>query len=283
MTEPVYPPPPPPQAPFEPRQSGVHGPETHFFTSIRRDLTSLEQGQSPLAKSPKLGLILALILGATLSFLTAFLVQLPAVGIGIVPLSILVAPITEEPLKAASILIVALFMWKTIPNRRYGALLGASVGLGFAIAENILYSFLGNLSAEGIVSRWLSVPFMHVLWSAFVGIGIFTLLAQRRSNHNTPSWLPWILMLIGWSAHTAWNSLSVAISLAWGSTASAFAIMMIDVLLVFLPFAFVFRDFLGGHFNFFDFLSPVHESMPASTPPMAGPPSPPPPPPPPPM
>ncbi len=290
LTQPSYPlpPPPPPPPPQTSAKKNFHGPETHFFSSIRVNLTILEQSvRQPLGNSLKKGIIIALILGATLSFALSFVVQL-AIGISATSWALLavIAPITEEIFKALSILIVALYIWKTIPTRRHGALLGAAAGLGFSISENILFSasyaslsgqivnnevISGGFVAELIISRWLSVPFMHVLWSAFVGVGIFVLLSRKKTSQNIPSWLPAPFLLIGLFAHILWNSVAIALN---GLT--PLVLTGLDVVLIFLPFAIIFRDFLGGHFNFQDFLRSVPEPIPyRQTSPLPPPPPPP--------
>ena len=196
-------------------------------------------------------------------------------------------PLFEEFFKGLSIFLVAWLLWKAIPSRRYGAMLGAASGLGFAIVENIIFNIgtagtqgaTGGQIAEGILARWIGLPFMHVLWSAFIGMGIFVILAQRKVP-GTRSWLVAPFWLLGWIAHMCWNGLSIGISLAAPGT-SPIVLIFVDIFVVFVPFAFLLRDFLGGHFNFWDFLTPMQEPLPAS--PMTGPlppmPSPPPPPP----
>ncbi len=274
LTQPGLPLPPPPPPPETLAKKRFHGPETHFFSGIRASLTILEQGVQWLqGNSLKKGLILALVLGATLSFALSLVVQL-ATGMSSTDFVLLavVAPITEEIFKGLSILIVALYVWKRVPTRRHGAVLGAAAGLGFSISENILFSvsyaslsgqvvnnqaISGGYVAELIVSRWLSVPFMHVLWSAFVGVGVFVLLCQRKTNQNVSSWLAAPFLLLGVVVHIIWNSVALALS---GLT--PLVITGLDVVLIFLPFAIIFRDFLGGHFNFQDFLRSVPEPIP---------------------
>jgi RsiW-degrading membrane proteinase PrsW (M82 family) len=266
------PPPPPPQVPTVPHKTGFHGPETRFFTNIRRHLTSLEQPHTQLNEKPKKGLIVALILGATLSFILSFVIQL-ATGMPATDFALLsiIAPVSEEIFKGLSILLVALFIWKTLPSRRYGAALGAATGLGFAISENIVYSIsyalLGgqvingqvvpdSLIAELIISRWIAIPFMHVLWSAFIGIGIFVLLAQRKQRHTSPGGIALQLLLFGLVNHIIWNTVALALN-----GIGAFLIVLINILLIFVPFGIMFRDILGGHFNFQTFFVSVSESF----------------------
>ncbi|MGA3191003.1 MAG: PrsW family glutamic-type intramembrane protease [Candidatus Bathyarchaeia archaeon] len=240
-------------------------------------MTFLEQ-QLPtsLAKNFRKGLVLALILGATLSIALSALFEL-LIGVSLVAIAT-VFPLLEEIFKGLSILLVALFVWKTIPSRRYGAILGASTGLGFAISENIIYSVqyaLSNASnsAELIASRWVGVPFMHVTWDAFVGIGIFVLLAQKSSRRGTPLWLAMPFLLAGVLAHMLWNSIAVALS-----GIDVFGVILVDVIVIFIPFAIMLRDFLGGHFNLQGFLKSATEPR---APQILIPPQPPPPPPPP--
>jgi hypothetical protein len=284
MTEPVYPPP-PPQVPLEPQPAptkGFHGPETHIFMGIRTKLTFLEQSIQPsLAQSTRNGLLVALILGASLSIGASLGLELIFSFVGVAGFAT-IFPLFEEFFKGLSIFLVAWFMWKTIPSRRYGALLGASAGFGFAIVENIIFNIQsagsgapGDQVAASIVARWLGLPFMHVIWSAFVGIGIFVLLAQRKVS-GTPGWVAVFIMTFGWVNHMCWNALALAIPL------NVIIVILLNVLIIAVPFGFILRDILGGHFNFFNFLAPVQEPMPAVALPMAGPPFPPPPPPPPP-
>ena len=274
MTQQGYPiPPPPPPPPHSETQTkkGFHGPSTNLFPGIKANLTRLEVGRQGFSSAIlKKGLIIAMILSATLSFALSFVAQLAA-GVPSTDWTLLalIAPVTEEIFKGLSILIVALFIWTTIPNRRHGALLGAATGLGFSIAENIVFSISyaslsgqvvnGQVIPEGyvaelIASRWISIPFMHVLWSAFVGIGIFVLLSRGKNSGGAPSWLTALFPLLGLCNHILWNLVALAIG-----GISPFVIFVVDALLVFVPFAVMFRDFLGGHFNFQDFLRPIQE------------------------
>ena len=276
LAQPETPPPPPPVEPPESlRRNGFHGPETHWFPGIRAHLTCLEeQFPGSLGKSPRSGLVVALVLGATLSIVLSSVFEF-LIGINDVAVAT-VDPLVEETFKGLSMLLVALFVWKTVPNRRYGAVLGASAGLGFAIVENIFYSveYAARSNAAGVIAaRWLDLPFTHALWDAFIGIGIFVLLAQRSSRLNTPSWLAWPFLLLGLLAHMLWNTIVVALL-----GVNVLVVVLVDVIVISVPLALVLRDFLGGHFDFQDFLKPLPEPYIAQT--MPSPPPPPPPPPP---
>jgi len=181
---------------------------------------------------------------------------------------VIVAPLTEEPFKALSVLIVVLLMWKTIPNRRWAAAVGASAGLGFAIAETVVYA-VGGASTDALLARLMVEPFMHPLWSAFVGMGIFVLLAKKTSDEGVLLGLGVLFLFLGLIAHMTWNALSVGLAPSIGV-----GVLLMNLIIVFLPFATILRDLLGGHFNFQNFFEPLPEprthpriSMPPPSPP----------------
>jgi RsiW-degrading membrane proteinase PrsW (M82 family) len=185
--------------------------------------------------------------------------------------------LTEEPLKALGMLIVLFLLWKTIPNRRYGAALGAAAGLGFGVAESILYiaQLAAAGSAEGVALRIIVTPLMHPLWSAFVGIGAFVLFSAKPTQLGVPTRRNWglafFLFALGFFNHLIWNSLVLGLSAAGMGVFSTLP----GILIIFPLFAIILRDILGGHFNFWNFF----ESMEVSPSfPFAPPPPPPPPP-----
>jgi hypothetical protein len=279
MTEQNSPPPPPqipPQIlPESPPKAGFHGPETHIFKGIRTQITILEQNlQASLAQSPRNGLIVALVLSASMGIGLSLGLELVFSFVGIAGF-VTIFPLFEEVFKGLSIFLVAWFIWKNIPSRRYGALLGAASGFGFAIVENIIFNIqtaAAQNAAEAIVARWIGLPLMHVVWSAFIGVGLFVLLAQRKVS-GTASWLAAPILLFGWINHICWNILAIVVPL------DVILVIVINVIVVFIPFSLMLRDFLGGHFNFWNFLAPVQEPLPVA--PISGSPVPPPPPPPP--
>ncbi|HEY4675045.1 MAG TPA: PrsW family glutamic-type intramembrane protease [Candidatus Bathyarchaeia archaeon] len=257
MTEESYPPPPPPP-PAEVSKSHLHGPETRFFLGIRRRLSVLEQ-PIPLkgGKKPKVGMLVAFIISATAGLGIAFLLQTALTPLGDVALIVLIAPLTEEPVKAIGMFIVVFLLWKAIPNRRYGAALGAASGLGFGIAESILYIYgfiVRNSPVEDIAVRILVTPFMHPLWSAFVGIGVFALIAKKSNPKGSSLTLPLIFLFLGMLNHIIWNSIATALS-----SAGYFPMLLVNLILVFPLFAIILRDFLGGHFNFQNFFKSIPE------------------------
>ena len=259
-----YPPPPapPPARPPEmPPEPGFHLPPTHLFMRIRAHLFDLE-GSLPQCnmKDVGVGLVIALALGATLS------IVLSAIFEFFIPLStgllaITFAPLFEESFKGLSVLLVAVFFWKSLPSSRYGALLGAAAGLGFELVETLLYSigFLAENNLTAVEARLISIPFGHILFSAFVGMGVFVILAQRKTN-GSPSWLAVPFFLLGLAAHALWNLAGMIFEAAFPASTIATTVLIIAV--VFAPFALILRDLLGGHFNFQNFLMRGNELPP---------------------
>ena len=271
MTESSYPPPPATAAP----NAGFHGPGTNLFRSLRARLSSLEKvSMLSTLNNLRAGFLVSLVLAAVVGFLLSFVVQLALISAGTVALVVVLAPLTEEPFKAVGMLIVAFFMWKMIPNRRYGAALGAAAGLGFAIAEDILYFsqfFAAGAGAEAYVIRFVLLPFMHPVWSAFVGIGVFAFVVKFKTG-STSLGLPLLFLFLGMANHMVWNGIAVT---AMVNPGLGYAPIIADVLVTFPIFALVLRDLLGGHFNFQNFFQTVSEPTPQFSP---VPPPPPPPP-----
>ncbi|MFF9565679.1 PrsW family intramembrane metalloprotease [Leifsonia sp. NPDC014704] len=86
----------------------------------------------------------------------------------------------EESVKGVILIVVG---WRVAPkNRRQGAMLGATVGAGFAAFESAGYAFNAAITAQGIdlvsllqteVIRAILAPVGHVLWTAVLGAVIF--------------------------------------------------------------------------------------------------------------
>jgi RsiW-degrading membrane proteinase PrsW (M82 family) len=90
------------------------------------------------------------------------------------------AGLIEEFVKAAILIIVG---WRVVPKTAgQGALLGATVGAGFAAFESAGYAFNAAITAQGIdlasllqteVIRAILTPVGHVLWTAIIGAVLF--------------------------------------------------------------------------------------------------------------
>jgi RsiW-degrading membrane proteinase PrsW (M82 family) len=119
----------------------------------------------------------------------------------------------EEFVKGVLLVIVG---WRTEPKTAtQGALLGATVGAGFAAFESAGYAFNAAISTRGIdllslleteVTRAVLAPVGHVLWTAILGAVIF----GAAKQHHRFRWSWWILLTyIGVSLlHGAWDSSS---------------------------------------------------------------------------
>jgi RsiW-degrading membrane proteinase PrsW (M82 family) len=251
MVQEQYPPPPPPPSPAE---KGLHGPKTNFFPKTRSRLEDLERQtlQTRLRRNVRLGLLVGLVFSGSIGLLVSFLLELPLLPAGIV-LDTILGPLIEEPVKALSILIVAFAVWRAVPTPRYGAALGAASGLGFGLVESAfyVYGFAVAGSGEAVVTRILVTPLMHPLWSAFVGIGIYALMA-KRSAKNLSLTFPLLFFIPALVNHMLWNSISEGLSLTFQPSVLAPAIL--TAIIVFPVFALLLRDFLGGHFKFQNFL-----------------------------
>ncbi len=142
--------------------------------------------QLDLYSSGSLKVMGGMVVWGGVSFLLAleantWLVSAAAVSFAV--LSMYVAPVVEECLKGGTVILV---------NRRKavymvdGALYGASVGIGFAICENILY--IGMVGDSGLVvglSRLLTATLMHTSATAFLGV-----MVGRSKMSTRRGWIP---------------------------------------------------------------------------------------------
>ncbi|WP_149204874.1 PrsW family intramembrane metalloprotease [Actinotalea subterranea] len=133
-----------------------------------------------------------------------------------------VAPVVEESIKAAGVLVVFLAWRRSFDGPVDGLVYAATVAAGFAFVENILY-FGGAMSqaattagggqavAMVFVMRAVMSPFAHLLFTACTGLAL-GLAADSRSRH---AWV-WALP-VGLAAavllHGLWNG-----SASMGST-----------------------------------------------------------------
>jgi len=252
----VRPPPPPP-----PRELGkFHLPPTNFFLQMRAKLAELEQ--TTKFKSDleiPMAFLIAFVLGSILGIAfplavnSAFSSAFGEAASWATP--IFIAPfLTEEISKGVCMLVVAFALVRVFPNRRYGAAIGATTGLGFAIMENLVFAVTGRTPGGFGLLRLINTPFTHPVFSAFVGIGVFVLVArirQGKSFFEALLGLPLVFVLIGMINHSLWNLIAVFAPqpINW----------FLGIILLSPIFLVVLRDFLGGHFNFQHFFKPLPE------------------------
>ncbi|MCS5719361.1 PrsW family intramembrane metalloprotease [Herbiconiux sp. CPCC 205763] len=157
-----------------------------------------------------LQLILAFFVGGIFGVLGASLLEFPLQKsfwiYGLVGL-------IEEFVKGVLLVIIG---WRVVPKTAaQGALLGATIGAGFAAFESAGYAFTAAITAQGIdlvsllqteVVRAILAPVGHVLWTAVLGAVLFGC-AHLRPRFR---WSPWILLAFVASAlfHALWDSSS---------------------------------------------------------------------------
>jgi RsiW-degrading membrane proteinase PrsW (M82 family) len=135
--------------------------------------------------------------------------------------AVIAAPLVEESAKGLLVLVVLIATRKHIDGLLDGMLLGALVGLGFAMTENVLYFgqayWDGSASSVGslFVVRSLINGMGHAVWTSFTGAAI----GWARSRHGRGV-MRAIVPLVGWSAavlgHAIWNlCAALAIGILW--------------------------------------------------------------------
>ncbi|MDR6169229.1 RsiW-degrading membrane proteinase PrsW (M82 family) [Curtobacterium sp. SORGH_AS776] len=141
----------------------------------------------------------------------------------------IVVGFVEEFVKGVLLLFVG---WRVRPKTaRQGALLGATVGAGFAAFESAGYAFNAAITARGIdlvsllqteVVRAVLSPVGHVLWTSILGAVLFG--AARGRDRFRWSWAP-IVAYVGVSLlHGLWDSNStISTLLAFVVTGTPFS------------------------------------------------------------
>lgn len=130
----------------------------------------------------------------------------------------------EEFVKGCILLIIG---WRVAPKTAWqGALLGATVGAGFAAFESAGYAFNAALSSQGIdigsllqteIVRALLTPVGHILWTAIIGAVLFGA-AQRKADAQADHGYAWSWSILGAYLgaaflHALWDSMSSIASL----------------------------------------------------------------------
>ncbi len=129
---------------------------------------------------------------------------------GAILTAVIAAPLVEESAKGLLVLVVLTAARKHIDGMLDGIVLGALVGLGFAMTENITY-FGRTYSENGaatfgalFVVRSLINGLGHAVWTSFTGAGI----GWARDRHGRGI-LRAIVPILGWTAavlgHAIWN------------------------------------------------------------------------------
>lgn len=126
-------------------------------------------------------------------------------------------PTTEEVLKTAGIIAIALLAKGAIGSALDGMAYGAMVGLGFQIVENVLYAInaIALSGAENeidpvvgifILRGLLSGLWSHAMYSALIGAGIGYALSHHGRSMPRRIAVAAIAFGLGWGLHFLWNS-----------------------------------------------------------------------------
>jgi RsiW-degrading membrane proteinase PrsW (M82 family) len=189
-------------------------------------------------KEPSLLLMGAFIWGAVPSIILALIMQIvldvPVVAVSPNQLtyellgSSVIAPLTEEAIKAAALILLLLFLRREIDSPIDGLIYGGVIGFGFAAVENMFYLF--GAYTEGGVGDVLALAFLragifglnHAMYTGFTGVGIALALELKRA------WLRPLPVLIGFGlslgTHALHNALATMTTYA-GSASILIAIL----------------------------------------------------------
>ncbi len=122
---------------------------------------------------------------------------------------LVVAPLTEEALKGAAVLLVLLLRRREFDGIVDGLVYAGLAGVGFAFVENVLY--LGRGFADGggaelatvFVVRCVVSPFAHPLFTGAIGVGLGIAVRTRRPLLRVAA--PVAGFVVAVALHAAWN------------------------------------------------------------------------------
>jgi RsiW-degrading membrane proteinase PrsW (M82 family) len=178
---------------------------------------------------PAASLMIAFFVGGVLGVLGASVLEAPlnAGGLG----GFLLVGLIEELVKAVLLVVIGRHLMPK--TARQGALLGATVGAGFAAFESAGYAFNAGLGSRGIdllallqteVTRSVLTPLGHVLWTAVLGAAIFAASRDgRRYRFTVGVVLAYLLVAV---LHGLWDSMggisTIVALVVTGNTLPAF-------------------------------------------------------------
>jgi protease PrsW len=139
------------------------------------------------------------------------------------------APLTEESLKGLAVLLVFWVLRRELDSILDGIVYAATVALGFAATENVLYLY-GEYTESGLggmlglfVLRIVLGAWDHAVYTSFIGVA----LAMARLTRSTT--LKWILPPLGWVVAMGVHSLHNALAgLAAETPESGILMFLID-------------------------------------------------------
>ncbi len=135
----------------------------------------------PLLESQSRRLVGFMLLGATIAVSASEVNGMLQMGMGLssLELSLQIAPITEEIMKAFPIMLYAIFF---SDDKKKVLPLAMAVGIGFAILENtyVLIWNLQNVSLAWAFIRGIATSLMHGMCTFLVGCGIIFVRKQKK-------------------------------------------------------------------------------------------------------
>lgn len=159
----------------------------------------------------------------------------------------LTAPFVEEISKGLGVVLLIFLASRVIRTAFDGFVVGAFVGLGFQISEDILYAFNqagaqfganpAALAFETSVMRIITGLSGHIAFSAIFGAGVVYLLGRRGEPRNVVRGLG--LMILAMLMHGIWDALSAIVPTS--STALTFLVMAIVAVIYLAIVVQVFR------------------------------------------
>ena len=156
----------------------------------------------------------------------------------------LAAPVDEELAKGAGVLLLLILASQLVRSPFDGLILGAFVGLGFQISENISYAWIGAANAFGdvdaarttIVVRTLASVSSHWMFTAIFGAGLVWFIG--RPDVPARKGIGAGLMLTAVLMHGLWNA-SGAIG---GSSAFGLIVPLAVAATLIATFGWIFRN-----------------------------------------
>ena len=141
-----------------------------------------------------------------------------------------IAPITEEAVKAFALIVLLLVLRREIDSPIDGLIYGGIVGFGFAAVENVFY--LLGAYAEGGVGSVLGLAFVragvfglnHAMYTAFTGLGVALSLETRSKGLKLLSIAGGFGLAVG--AHALHNTLATFAGYEGGG--ALFAAIVVD-------------------------------------------------------
>jgi RsiW-degrading membrane proteinase PrsW (M82 family) len=142
----------------------------------------------------------------------------------------LAGPTVEETAKTLGVVAVVLIARAQVNSVLDGVVYGAVVGLGFQVAENIVFA-VGAVALAGqgdqvqpviatfLLRGFLSGVWSHTLFSALAGAGIGYLVLRRDRGWAHRIGVAALALLGAWASHMLWNSPLLADGLGNGPLA----------------------------------------------------------------